>query len=108
MFSLLIVTNSSKNPTNVLERLRAKAVKTYPDPNEPAVSPIDAYETDRLPERTRFDQDTALRPEVIRYAQHSRSVRIRRQFFKRCMAGYVQNCSSNLKRLQSEADVFFA
>ena len=59
-----------------------EAAKAYPDPDPPAVAPIDAHAEDAAVEQTRFDQYTARRVEIIRSAQEVRSVQIRRQFIK--------------------------
>ena len=67
----------SDNLENFLVTLQTKAFEAYPDPNPPAVVPIDA-----AAERTRFDQETARRAEIIRSAQEARSHQIRRQFKK--------------------------
>ena len=77
------------NPENFLVTLQTKAFKAYPDPNPPAVVPIDAAAADAAAEQTRFDQETARRAEIIRSAQEARSHRIRRQFIKN-MPGWLR------------------
>ena len=54
-----------------------------------AVAPVDAHAADAVVERTRFDQETARRAEIIRSAQEARSVQIRRQFIKN-MPGWLR------------------
>ena len=68
--------------------LQTKATKAYPDPDPPAVAPIDPHAADAAVEQTRFDQDTARCAEIIRSAQ-ARSVQIRRQFIKN-MPGWLR------------------
>ena len=63
--------------------------KAYPDPDTPAVAPIDPHAADAAVEQTRFDQDTSRRAEIIRSAQEARSVQIRRQFIKN-MPGWLR------------------
>ena len=77
------------NPENFLVTLQTKAFKAYPDPNPPAVAPIDAAAPDAAVEQTRFDQDTARRAELIRSAQEAREHQIRRQFIKN-MPGWLR------------------
>ena len=74
--------SKTDTPENFLVTLQTKATKAYPDPDPPAVAPIDPHAADRAVEQTRFDQDTARRAEIIRSAQEARSVQIRRQFIK--------------------------
>ena len=74
--------SKTDTPENFLVTLQAKATKAYPDPDSPAVAPIDPHAADAAVEQTRFDQDTARRAEIIRSAQEARSVQIRRQFIK--------------------------
>ena len=74
--------SKTDTPENFLVTLQTKATKAYPDPDPPAVGPIDAHAADAVVERTRFDQETARRAEIIRSAQEARSVQIRRQFIK--------------------------
>ena len=62
--------------------LQTKATKAYPDPDPPAVAPIDAHAADAVVERTRCDQETVRRAEIICSAQEARSVQNRRQFIK--------------------------
>ena len=69
--------------------LQTKATKAYPDPDPPALAPIDPHAADAAVEQTRFDQDTARRAEIIRSAQEARSVQIRRQFIKN-MPGWLR------------------
>ena len=76
-------------PENFLVMLQRKAAKAYPDPDPPAVAPIDPRAADAAVEQTRFDQDTARRAEIIRSAQEARSVQIRRQFIKN-MPGWLR------------------
>ena len=71
--------SKTDTPENFLVTLQTKA---YPDPDPPAVAPIDLDAADAAVEQTRFDQDTARRAEIIRSAQEARSVQIRRQFIK--------------------------
>ena len=81
--------SKTDTPENFLVTLQTKATKAYPDPDPPAVAPIDAHAADAVVERTRFDQDTARRAEIIRPAQEARSVQIRRQFIKN-MPGWLR------------------
>ena len=74
--------SKTDTPENFLVTLQTRATKAYPDPDPPAVAPIDAHAADAVVERTRFDQETAHRAERIRPAQEARSVQIRRQFIK--------------------------
>ena len=76
-------------PDNFLVTLQTKATKVYPDPNPPAVAPIDPHAADAVVERIQFDQDTARCAEIIRSAQEARSVQIRRQFIK-SMRGWLR------------------
>ena len=69
--------------------LQTKAPTAYPDPDPPAVAPIDPHAADKALEQTRFDQDTARRAEIIRSAEEARSVQIRRQFNKN-MPGWLR------------------
>ena len=69
--------------------LQTKATKAYPDPDRPAVAPIDPHSADAAVEQTWFDQDTARRAEIMRSAQLARSVQIRRQFIKN-MPGWLR------------------
>ena len=62
--------------------LQTKATQAYPDPDLPAIAPIDSQAADAAVEQTRFDQDTARRAEIIRSAQEARSVQIGPQFIK--------------------------
>ena len=68
--------------------LQTEATKAYPDPDPPAVAPIDPHAADAALEQTRFDQDTERRAEIIRSAQEARSVQIRCQFIK-SMPGWL-------------------
>ena len=70
------------NPENFLVILQIKAMKAYPDPNLPAVAPIDAHAVDAAVEQTLFDPGTVRTAEIIRSAQEARSIEIRRQFIK--------------------------
>ena len=63
--------------------MQTKATKAYPDPDPPAVAPIDPHASDSAVEQTRLDEDTARRAEIIRSAREARSVQIRRQFIKK-------------------------
>ena len=72
-----------------MSRYKQKAMKAYPDPDPPAVAPIVALAADAVIERTRFDQETASRAEIISSAQEERSVQIRRQFIKN-MPGWLR------------------
>ena len=81
--------SKTDTPENFLVTLQTKATKAYPDPDPPAVAPIDPHAADRAVEQTRFDQDTARRVEIIRSAQEARSVQIRRQFIKN-MPGWLR------------------
>ena len=76
-------------PGNFLVTLETKASKAYPDRHPPAVAPIDPHAADAAVEQTRFGQDTARRAEIIRSAQESRAVQIRRQFIKN-MLGWLR------------------
>ena len=69
-------------PENFLVTLQTKTRRADPDPDPPAVAPIDPHVADAAFEQTRFHQDTARRAEIIRSAQEARSVQIRRQFIK--------------------------
>ena len=71
------------NPENFLVTLQTKAFKTYPDPNPPALAPINAAAPDAAVVQTRFDQDTARRAEIIRPAQEARTHQIRRTLYKK-------------------------
>ena len=77
------------NPENFLVTLQTKALKAYPDPNPPAVAPIDGAAPDAAVEQTRFDSETARRAEIIHSAQQARSTQIRRQFIKN-MPGWLR------------------
>ena len=83
------VDSKTDTPENFLVTLQTKATKAYPDPDPPAVAPIDAHAADSVVERTRFDQETARRAEIIGSAQEARSVQIRRQFIKN-MPGWLR------------------
>ena len=48
-----------------------KSMKAYPDPDLPAVAPIDPHATDAVVEQTRFGQHTACRAEIVRSAQEA-------------------------------------
>ena len=74
--------SKTDKPEKFLVTLQTKAAKAYPDPDPPAVAPIDPHAEDAAVEQTRFDQDTARRAEIRRSAQEARSVQIRRQFIK--------------------------
>ena len=80
--------SKTDTPENFLVTLQTKATKAYLEPDPPAVAPIDPHAADAAVERTRFDQDTARRAEIIRSAQEARSVQIRRQFIKN-MPGWL-------------------
>ena len=77
------------NPENFLVTLQTKALKAYPDPNPPAVAPIDGAAPDAAVEQTRFDSETARRAEIIHSAQQARSTQIRSQFIKN-MPGWLR------------------
>ena len=81
--------SKTDTPENFLVTLQTKATKTYPDPDPSAVAPIDPHAADAAVEQTRFDQDRARRPQIIRCAQEARSVQIRRQFIKN-MPGWLR------------------
>ena len=81
--------SKTDTPENFLVTLQTKATKAYPDPDPPAVAPIDPHAADAAVEQTRFDQDTTRRAEIIRSAQEARSVQIRRQFIKN-MPGWLR------------------
>ena len=81
--------SKTDTPENFLATLQTKATKAYPDPDHPAVAPIDPHAADAVVERTRFDRETARRAEIIRSAQEARSVQIRRQFIK-SMPGWLR------------------
>ena len=74
---------------SVWSRYKQKATKAYPVPDPPAVAPIDAHGADAAAEETLFDQETALRAEIIRSAQEARSVQIGRQVIKN-MPGWLR------------------
>ena len=74
--------SKTDTPVNFLVTLQTKATKVYPDPDAPAVGPIDPHAANAAVEQTRFDQDTARRAEIIRSAQEARSVEIRRQLIE--------------------------
>ena len=76
-------------PENFLVTLQTKAMKAYPDPDPPAVAPIDPHAADAAVEQTRFDPDTARRAEIIRSAEEALSVQIRRQFIRN-MPGWLR------------------
>ena len=76
-------------PEKFLVNLLTKALKAYPDPNPPAVAPIDSAAPDAAVEQTLFDQDTARRAEIKRSAQKARSNQIRRPFLKK-MPGWLR------------------
>ena len=80
--------SKTDTPENFLVRLQTEATKAYPDPDPPAVAPIDAHAADAVVERTRFDQETARRAEMIRSAQEALSAQIRGQFIKN-MPGWL-------------------
>ena len=48
--------SKTDTPENFLVTLQTKATKAYPDPDSPAVAPIDPHATDAAVEQTRFDQ----------------------------------------------------
>ena len=73
--------SKTDTPENFLVTLQTKATKACPDPDPPAVAPIDPHAADAV-EQTRFDQDTARRAEILLSSQEARSVQIRRQFIK--------------------------
>ena len=79
--------SKTDTPENFIVTLQTKAMKAYPDPDPPAVAPIDAHAANAVVERTRFDQETAPRAEIIRSAQEARSIQIRRQFIKNMPGG---------------------
>ena len=81
--------SKTHTPENFYVTLQTKAMKAYPDPDPPAVAPIVALAADAVIERTRFDQETASRAEIISSAQEERSVQIRRQFIKN-MPGWLR------------------
>ena len=81
--------SKTDTPENFLVTLQTEATKAHPDPDPPAVAPIDAHAADAVVERTRFDQETARRAEIARSAQEARSVQIRRQFIKN-MPGWLR------------------
>ena len=81
--------SKTDTPEIFLVTLQTKATKAYPDPDPPAVAPVDAHAADAVVERTGFDQETARRAEIIRSAQEARSVQIRRQFIKN-MPGWLR------------------
>ena len=76
-------------PQNFLVTLQTKALKAYPDPDPPAVAPINGAAPDAAVEQTRFDSDTARRAEIIRSAQEARATQIKRQFIKN-MPGWLR------------------
>ena len=51
--------SETDTPETFLVTLQTKATKAYPDPDPPAVAPIDPHAADAALEQTRFDQDTA-------------------------------------------------
>ena len=77
------------NPENFLVTLQTKALKAYPDPDPPAVAPINGAAVDAAAEQTRFDSETARRAEIIRSAQEARAIQIKRQFIKN-MPGWLR------------------
>ena len=79
----------SDNPENFFVTLQTKAIKAYPDPDPPAVAPINGAAPDEAVEQTRFDSDTARRAEIIRSAQEARATQIKRQFIKN-MPGWLR------------------
>ena len=56
--------------------------KAYPDPNPPAVAPIDAAAPEATVEQKRFYQETAHSAKIIRSDRENRALQIRRQFIK--------------------------
>ena len=81
--------SKTDTPEVFLVTLQTKTTKAYPDPDPPAVAPIDAHAANAVVERTRFDQEAARRAEIIRSAQEARSVQIRRQLIKN-MPGWLR------------------
>ena len=75
--------SKTEMPEIFLVTLQLKAMKAYPHPDPPAVAPIDGHAADAVVEQTGFDQETALRAEILRSAQEARSIQIRRQFIKK-------------------------
>ena len=82
--------SKTDNPENFFVILQTQAMKAYPDPNHPAVAPIDEHAADAAAEQTRIDQDNARRAEIMRSAQEARSVQIRLQFIKN-MPGWLRS-----------------
>ena len=63
-------------------------MKSYPDPNPPAVVPIDGHTPDAAVEQTPFDQETARWAGIVPSAQEARSLQLRRYFIKN-MPGWL-------------------
>ena len=57
-------------------------MKTSPNAIPLPVAPIEAHALDAAIERTRFDEDTARRAEVMSSAQEAHSVQVGLQFMK--------------------------
>ena len=81
--------SETDNPEKFFVTLQTQALKAYPDPNPPAVAPIDEHVADAAAEQTRIDQDNPRRAEIIRSAQEARAVQIRLQLTKN-MPGWLR------------------
>ena len=57
-------------------------MKSYPDPNTPAVAPTDAHSANAAADETRLDKNTRRRAEMIRSVQQPISVQVRRPCIK--------------------------
>ena len=96
---IFIFDPKTDDPESFSITLQTEEVKDYPDPNLLPAAPIDARAPYAAIEKSRRNQDTTRRAEIIPSAK-SRSVQIRRQFIKN-MSGWLR-CSSNLKILRSK------
>ena len=74
--------SKTDTPEKFSVTLQTKATKAFPDPDPPAVAPIDPHAADAVVERIGFDQETARCAEILRSAQEARSVQIKCQFIK--------------------------
>ena len=81
-------TSSLTSILNYKNSMFFKSLKAYPDPDPHAVAPIDANASDVAVQRNRFDQEIPRRGELIRSAQETRSIQIRRQFIRN-MSGWL-------------------
>ena len=91
--------SKTDTPENALVTLQTKATTAYPDPDPPAVAPIDPHAADAALAETGFDQDTARRANNMFCSRHVQ-FKLGVILSKVCLYGYVRSCSSNPKILQ--------